>query len=643
MTQYTFTAFENADLFGTGAIASHASFTLPAGATLAVTVTDDDARLSGDARRNERGDDTSQQTATILRDGTEIGNLGRLYAERVWHVTDEDGTEYRLVELEQPGTLPDSFTFLGDVPAAGSVLTVGGASNVSGHGLRFDDLGAGNPPAPNIVDIAAGSDDFNILVKALSAAGLVDAVRGLDDITVFAPTDAAFTQLALDLGFAGDAGNEDAVFGFIAEALAGLDPNGDPIPLLTDVLLYHVSPGAKTAADVDTATAVATLLEGATFGSEGTELIDNEPDIDNPNIVIPDIGASNGTIQAIDRVLIPLDIPGNSEEQEPPATELPTLTAIVAASGGTFDADGTDFDLLLNAVQTAGLAGALDDPNADLTVFAPNDAAFVGLAQALGFNGTDEGSAFSYLVEALTLLGGGDPIPLLTEVLTYHVAPGSLDSTAVLGADSIATLQGGNLGVDGATLVDADPDVPNPNLIATDIEAANGIAHVIDGVLLPVDVLAGDGSNDVDFIIANNASNVIFTGRDTDFVDGNGGRDIVFLGKGDDVALGGDGNDILFGNRGADRLEGGAGNDRLIGGHGKDTFVFRTGDGKDAIRGFQDGQDTIDLSGTAFTSFEELEIGIHSRSYGAVIDLGEDQMIYIQGRNVDLTEDDFLF
>jgi len=151
------------------------------------------------------------------------------------------------------------------------------------------------------------------LVKALDAAGLVGTVEGLNDVTVFAPTDAAFTQLAVDLGFTGDTSDEDAIFGAIAAALSDLG-GGDPIPLLTDVLLYHVSAGAKSAAEVDALDAVATLLEGATFGSEGTELIDNEPDVANPNIVIPDIAASNGTIQAIDRVLIPLDIPGNTPE-----------------------------------------------------------------------------------------------------------------------------------------------------------------------------------------------------------------------------------------------------------------------------------------------------------------------------------------
>lgn len=640
MSVFTFTGFAAADLFGAGHIARHASFTMPEAATLDFSVTDDDAYLSGDAFRNERGDDRSGQTATFTRDGEEVGNGGRLYAEQVWHLYGDNGQTYRLVELEQPGRLPDSFTFLGPVPPAGVTLTVGGSANVF-RGLKYDDLSAGDLPAPppNIVDIAAGSDDFNILVQALTVTGLAGAVRAAEDITVFAPTDAAFTALAVDLGFDGDQMDEDAVFGFIADALAGLAPDGDPIPLLADILLYHVSPGAKTAEEVDAASEVTTLLDGATFGSEGTELVDNEPDVANPNIVAEDIPASNGTLQVIDRVLLPIDIPGNT----PPEPELPTLAGIVAASGGTFDQDGTDFDLLFNAVQAANLTGALDDPEADLTVFAPNDAAFVGLSQALGFEGSDEGEAFAYLVEALTLLGGGDPIPLLTEVLTYHVVPEALGSEAVLAATEIETLQGGTLGVDGVTLVDADPDVPDPTLIATDIAASNGIAHVLDGVLLPADLLQSDGSNDVDFIIDDDSNSHIRTGRDNDLVDGNGGRDFISLGRGDDVGFGGDGNDVIAGGRGKDMLTGGQGNDKLYGGRDADVFIFNTGDGHDRIIGFEDGLDLIDLSGTRFESFAELEDAIHVRGHRAEITLSDDQSILVQGVRLDLTEEDFIF
>lgn len=501
---------------------------------------------------------------------------------------------------------------------------------------------------PNIVAIAAGSDDFNLLVKALTAADLVGTVQGLKDITVFAPTDAAFTQLAVDLGFAGDTGDEDAVFASLVASLTELG-GGDPIPLLTDVLLYHVSAGAKTAAEIDALEVVGTFLPGATFGSEGTELVDNEPDVANPNIVIPDIAASNGTIQAIDRVLLPIDIPGN----EPPApTE--TLAGIVAASGGVFDGDKSDFDLLVNAVQAAGLVGALDDPEADLTVFAPNDAAFIGLAQTLGFDGEDEGAAFAYIVEALTLLsGGGDPIPLLQDILLYHVVPEALGSDAVLSAESIPTLLGAPLGVDGVSLVDADPDIGDPALIETDIAATNGIAHVLDGVLLPADILNGDGGRGrVDFEIGDAGNERFFTGANTDFVSGLGGNDVIRLGAGDDVGLGGAGNDTLQGGRGADTLDGGAGRDVLKGGLGDDlltggadadVFLFNGFSGADTITDFSLGEDLLQIRARGIDDYGDLAHRISDSDAGAVIAFGGTE-ITLAGIGADaLTASDFQF
>ncbi|MBT8081689.1 MAG: fasciclin domain-containing protein, partial [Gammaproteobacteria bacterium] len=98
-----------------------------------------------------------------------------------------------------------------------------------------------------------------------------------------------------------------------------------------------------------------------------------------------------------------------------------TITGIVAASGGEFDDNERDFDILLNAVIAADLAGALDNPDADLTVFAPNDRSFMRLARNLGYKGGNEGKAYDFIVAALTDLSGGDPIPLLKNILLYHV------------------------------------------------------------------------------------------------------------------------------------------------------------------------------------------------------------------------------
>lgn len=153
----------------------------------------------------------------------------------------------------------------------------------------------------NIVDIAAGSDDFNLLALALGVDGLDDYLRDQNDITVFAPTDVAFTALATDLGYNGDTSDEAAVFNFIVEQLTVLG-GGDPLPLLGDILTYHVISPAQLAAEIDAADTVHTW-SGFSFTTEGTELVDYDPEAINPNIVAPDIQTDNGVIQVIDRVL----------------------------------------------------------------------------------------------------------------------------------------------------------------------------------------------------------------------------------------------------------------------------------------------------------------------------------------------------
>ncbi|MEJ6404240.1 fasciclin domain-containing protein [Yoonia sp. 2307UL14-13] len=510
----------------------------------------------------------------------------------------------------------------------------------------------GNEPAPEpdptIVDIALGSADFSILVAALQyidanlegsnlVGTLADASQSL---TVFAPSNAAFGQLAVDLGFDGDPADAEAVTGFIVANV--------PVETLNAVVTYHVSPGAQTAADIAASGTVSTL-QGAEIGAgELPTLTDQEPDLIDPSLVATDIPASNGIVHVIDRVLLPVDLPDN---------DAPSITDIVAASGDGFDDNNADFDILLEAVKTAGLAGTLASAEVDLTVFAPNDDAFVKLAQDVGFHGTDEAGAWTYLVDVLTLLGKGDPIPLLTDVLTYHVSGQSLQASQVLGLENIETLQGGTVEVSGTSLIDNDPDTFDANLIATDIQANNGVVHVIDEVLIPVDLLVGDN---VDLEIGDDGRDFFYTGRGDDFVSGKGGKDFIFLGSGDDVGLGGAGRDLISGWSGDDHLDGGAGRDRiyggsgddtiiggagrdkLFGGSGADTFVFNDGDGRDKIRDFNVHEDVIDLSDLGLTGIDDLDIS--GGWFGTHIDLGDGDSIDLSWvRTSSLTEDNFIF
>jgi uncharacterized surface protein with fasciclin (FAS1) repeats len=334
-------------------------------------------------------------------------------------------------------------------------------------------------PPPTLYGLVADGGNFDILQAALEAAGL-DAA--LDDaaarLTLLAPTDAAFLKLARSFGFTGT--DETEAFTAIAEGLAARSEDGNPIPLLTDILTYHVVDGAATRQALAGA-GEATTLSGDTLGFQGRFVIDGEPD-SNAALVIPqtNIRAENGVLNAVDTVLLPFDFQ-------------PTIADFVV-SGTGFDANLSDFDVLQAALQAAGLSGALDDPNGDLTLFAPTDLAFVRLAEALGGAHATEEQAFTTIVDALTGLGGGDPVPLLTEILLYHVAEGGRSEAELIADGTVETLQGGSLGTFdtafGTFLGDADASARNPRIIGfrADEEVANGLVQAIDRVLLPIDL-----------------------------------------------------------------------------------------------------------------------------------------------------------
>ena len=134
---------------------------------------------------------------------------------------------------------------------------------------------------PDIVDIAAGNDDFSTLVAAVSAAGLVDTLKSDGPFTIFAPTNAAFAALP--------AGTVETL----------LKPeNKDQ---LVKVLTYHVVPGAVTSdALIGERLNVATV-QGQTVHIDGT----NGVRVNKSNVTTPDIIASNGVIHVIDSVLLP--------------------------------------------------------------------------------------------------------------------------------------------------------------------------------------------------------------------------------------------------------------------------------------------------------------------------------------------------
>ena len=170
-----------------------------------------------------------------------------------------------------------------------------------------------------------------------------------------------------------------------------------------------------------------------------------------------------------------------------------SIADYVSQSGGEFDSNPYDYDILLNAVIAAELVDPLSDPDAELTLFAPNDRGMIRLARDLGYDGRDEEGAWNFLVAALTDLGGGDPIPLLTDILLYHVAPESLSAFDVflLGwfRQPIVTLQGGEIRPRVFRLRDNEPDLRDPRLFwPLNIRAGAGFVHTLNRVLIPIDI-----------------------------------------------------------------------------------------------------------------------------------------------------------
>lgn len=128
-----------------------------------------------------------------------------------------------------------------------------------------------------------------------------------------------------------------------------------------------------------------------------------------------------------------------------------------------------DFSLLVEAVQAAGIAGALSDPNANFTIFAPTNAAF---AQVLQETNLSKEQLFANK-------------PLLTKILGYHVISAEMPVYAKnVQAGNVMMLSEDTLTVTPqGTLMDKNGRIAN--IVKTDLAATNGVVHVIDKVLLP--------------------------------------------------------------------------------------------------------------------------------------------------------------
>jgi len=258
-----------------------------------------------------------------------------------------------------------------------------------------------------------------------------------------------FKTLAAALGAAGlvDAVKGPGPFTVFApsdEAFAKL-PKGTVETLLKPenkdklkaILTYHVVPGKVMAKDV-------LGVKGAK--SLNGQRIDVKVDggkvmVDGAQVVATDIACTNGVIHVIDSVILP------SEDN------IPT----VATKAGKFNT-------LLAAAKAAGLVEALsgDKP---LTVFAPTDDAFAKLPK-----------------DTVASLLKPENKDKLKAILLFHVVEGRVYSEDALAAKSAATLQGSKVEI---TVKDGAAYVNGAKILATDVDASNGVIHIIDSVILP--------------------------------------------------------------------------------------------------------------------------------------------------------------
>lgn len=284
-----------------------------------------------------------------------------------------------------------------------------------------------------ISEIAVATPNLSSLVAALNRAGLVSTLDNPGEYTVFAPTNDAFQAFLTANGFA--------------------SVNDVPVDVLTQVLLNHVVLGKNVSTSLTTGY-VNTL---ATYGTTDLNLsmfINTVGGVELngvSSVVLPDIDATNGVIHVVDAVI-----------------GLPTVV--------TFALADPTFDILVSALTRESsftFVNTLSTPNgtapAPFTVFAPTNTAFANLLAELSLSNL-----------------AAIPTDTLAATLTMHVVAGANVQASGLSNNQTITTLGGNITANvtgGATLTDSNDRVSN--ITFTNVQAANGVIHVIDKVILP--------------------------------------------------------------------------------------------------------------------------------------------------------------
>ncbi|WP_424303586.1 fasciclin domain-containing protein, partial [Eudoraea sp.] len=334
----------------------------------------------------------------------------------------------------------------------------------------------------NLVETAQETDALSSLVAALTRADenegtdLVTALSSEGPFTVFAPTNDAFKELLSGLE------NYDSLEDFDSE---------EEKELLAAILTYHVfAGGALPSSELSEGQTITTLqgeelvvnLENGVFIKDATEA--------DARVVIPNIEVSNGIVHVVDKVLIPQAILDALNQEEDEDDEEGTLVDLVVET--------ESLSILEAAVIKAGLVETLSGEG-PFTVFAPKDDAFIALLEVLG---DDYNSLDDFDTEAEMML--------LRDILLYHVIPAEVFA-ADLEAGSVHTALADNsleIISSGETFVIGDASDTNANIIGADFTASNGVAHIIDKVLLP--------QSAIDFVTSLSLKTIVEIAVETD-------------------------------------------------------------------------------------------------------------------------------
>ena len=285
---------------------------------------------------------------------------------------------------------------------------------------------------PDIVDHALNNDNFSSLTGALTTENLVGTLQGNGPFTVFAPTNDAFSNFT--------------------------NPNSNP---LNSILLNHVVDGVALAGNLSSGydtTTFATNADGDNLtlyinvGEDGSVALNG-----SSMVLVTDIVGTNGVVHVVDNVI-----------------DLPTIATFATTNTDALGSLVAALALADTGSPTVPWINTVSDVSAGpFTVFAPTNAAFADLLLELDPTGN-------------TALGDLDPATV-DAVLLVHVANGNVRAADLPNLMGTIPTLGGDLSLDVNTLTITDALMREIGIIAelTDIQAVNGVVHVVDRVIRP--------------------------------------------------------------------------------------------------------------------------------------------------------------